>query len=74
MFQIREAVGLLQMFFKIVFLNISQILQEKSCVRVPFFTKKGLLHRRFQIISCLENRDPPLYSGIFCCQKMVART
>ena len=33
MFQIREAAGRSQMFFKIGILKISQ---EKSCVRVPF--------------------------------------
>ena len=33
MFQIREAAGRSQMFFKIGVLKISQ---EKSCVRVPF--------------------------------------
>ena len=37
MFQIREAVGRSQMFFKIDFLkNFLRISQEKSCVRVPF--------------------------------------
>ena len=37
MFQIREVVGLSQMFFKIgVFKNLLRISQEKSCVRVPF--------------------------------------
>ena len=37
MFQIREAVGRLQMFFKIgVLKNFLRISQEKSCVRVPF--------------------------------------
>ena len=37
MFQIREAVGRSQMFFKIgVPENFPRISQEKSCVRVPF--------------------------------------
>ena len=37
MFQIREAVGRSQMFFKIgVLENFPRISQEKSCVRVPF--------------------------------------
>ena len=37
MFQIREAVGRSQMFFKIGLLeNFPRISQEKSCVRVPF--------------------------------------
>ena len=37
MFQIREAVRRLQMFFKIgVLKNSLRISQEKSCIRVPF--------------------------------------
>ena len=47
MFQIREAVGRSQIFFKIGVLKISQISQEKSLLDSLF--KKRLQHRCFPV-------------------------